>query len=65
MPSNKKRNQKITFAVAKNVKQFCILFYYEKSKQTGASSSLNNSSDVDFHDFMNLYKKCTAKPYAL
>ena len=23
----------------------------------------NNSSDIDFQDFMNLYKKCTAKPY--
>ena len=24
----------------------------------------NNSSDVDFKGFMNLYKKCTAKPYS-
>ena len=23
-----------------------------------------NSSDIDFQDFMNLYKKCTAKPYS-
>ena len=23
----------------------------------------NHSSEVDFKDFMNLYKKCTAKPY--
>ena len=22
----------------------------------------NHSSDIDFQDFMNLYKKCTAKP---
>ena len=22
-----------------------------------------HSSDIDFKDFMNLYKKCTAKPY--
>ena len=21
-------------------------------------------SDIDFQDFMNLYKKCTAKPYS-
>ena len=26
--------------------------------------SFNHSSDIDFQDFMNLYKKCTAKPYA-
>ena len=24
----------------------------------------NNSSDIDFKDFMNIYKKCTAKPYS-
>ena len=25
---------------------------------------LNNSSDIDFKDFMKIYKKCTAKPYS-
>ena len=24
--------------------------------------AFNHSSDVDFQDFMNLYKKCTGKP---
>ena len=24
----------------------------------------NHSSDIDFKNFMNLYKKCTAKPYS-
>ena len=24
----------------------------------------NNSSDIDFQDFMNLHKKCTTKPYS-
>ena len=24
----------------------------------------NHSSDIDFQDFMNLYRKCTAKPYS-
>ena len=23
----------------------------------------NHSSDIDFQDFMNLHKKCAAKPY--
>ena len=27
--------------------------------------AFNYSSDVDFQDFMNLYKNCTAKPYFL
>ena len=25
--------------------------------------ALNYSSDIDFKDFINIYKKCTAKPY--
>ena len=24
--------------------------------------AVNHSSDIDFQDFMNLYKKCKAKP---
>ena len=24
-----------------------------------------NSSDIDFQDFINLYKKCTAKSYSI
>ena len=26
--------------------------------------AFKHSSDIDFQDFMNLYKKCTAKPYS-
>ena len=26
--------------------------------------AFNHSSDIDFKYFMNLYKKCTAKPYS-
>ena len=26
--------------------------------------AFNHSSDIDFKDFMNLYKNCTAKPYS-
>ena len=26
--------------------------------------AFNKSSDVDFQDFLNLYKKCTEKPYS-
>ena len=25
---------------------------------------LNHSSDIDFKDFMNIYKNCTAEPYS-
>ena len=27
--------------------------------------AFNHSSDIAFKDFMNLYKKCTAKPYSI
>ena len=26
--------------------------------------AFNHSSDIDFEHFMNLYKKCTARPYS-
>ena len=26
--------------------------------------TINHWSDIDFKDFMNLYKKCTAKPHS-
>ena len=26
--------------------------------------AFSHSSDINFKDFMNLYKKCTAKPYS-
>ena len=26
--------------------------------------AFNDSSDIDFEDFMNLYEKCTAKQYS-
>ena len=26
--------------------------------------AFNHSSDIDFKDFMNLYKKCTEKPFS-
>ena len=26
--------------------------------------ALNHSSDIDFQDLINMYKKCTAKPYS-
>ena len=28
-----------------------------------SANYIYHSSDIDFQDFMNLYKKCTPKPY--
>ena len=34
------------------------------NKRELQQTAFNHSSDIDFQDFMNLYKKCTAKPYS-
>ena len=34
------------------------------NKQEIQRTASNNLSDIDFKDFMNLYKKCTKKPYS-
>ena len=40
--------------------------YYENSNQTRVSTNrIWHSSHIDFKDFKNFYKKCTAKPYSL
>ena len=34
------------------------------NKQELQQTAFNHSSDIDFQDFMNLYKTCTTKPYS-
>ena len=34
------------------------------NKQELQQFVFNDSSDIDYKNFMNLYKKCTAKPYS-
>ena len=34
------------------------------NKQELQQTAFNHSSDIDFKEFMNLYKNCTAKPYS-
>ena len=36
-----------------------------RNKRDLQQIAFNHSSDADFQDFMNLYKKCTAKSYYL
>ena len=35
-----------------------------QNKQELQQIVFNHSSDIEFKDFMNLYRKCTAKPYS-
>ena len=53
------------FAVPKNIginSTHCFIMK-TPNKLELQQSALNHSSDIDFQDFMNLYKKCSAKLY--
>ena len=55
------------FAVPKNVRLNSTHYLVMKilNKRELQQITFNHSSDIDFQDFMNLYKKCTANPYSL
>ena len=53
------------FSVPKNIKlnsKNCFLMKIP-NKRGLQQIAFNHSSDIDYKDFINLYKKCTAKPY--
>ena len=54
------------FKVPKDVRLNSTHFFIMKipNKREPQQIALNHSSDIDFKDFMNIYKICTAKPYS-
>ena len=53
------------FVVPKNIRLNLTNFVFKiPNKRELQQIAFNHSSDIDFKDFMNLYKKCTAKPYS-
>ena len=52
------------FAVPKKISLISTHYFVMKipNKRELQQIAFNHSSDIDFQDFMNLYKKCTAKP---
>ena len=50
-----------------NIRLNCTHYFIMKipNKQELQQIAFNHSSDIDFQDFMNLYKKCTSKPNLL
>ena len=54
------------FAVSKHIRLNSTNYFIMKipSKQELQQILFNHSSDSDFKDFINLQKKCTAKPYS-
>ena len=54
------------FKVPKDVRLNSTHFFVLKipNKRELRETALNHSSDIDFQDFLNLYKQFTAKPYS-
>ena len=54
------------FKVPRDVRLNSTHFFIMKipNKRELQQIPLNHSSDIDFKDFMNIYKKCTAEPYS-
>ena len=52
------------FKVPKDVRSNSTHFFIMNNKRELQQIVLNHSSDIDFKDFMKIYKKCTAKPYS-
>ena len=54
------------FAVPKNIRLNSTHNFIMKirNKKELQQVVFNRSSNIDFKDFMNLYKKCTEKPYS-
>ena len=54
------------FKVPKDVRLNSTYFFIRKipNKREFQQIALNHSSDIDFKDFMKIYKKCTAEPYS-
>ena len=54
------------FAIPKNIRLISTHYFVMKipSKQKLQQVTFNHSSGIDFQGLMNLYKKCTVKPYS-
>ena len=54
------------FSVPKNIRLNSTPYFIMKipNKQELLQIAINHSSDIVFKDFVNLYKKCNAKPFS-
>ena len=54
------------FKVPRDVRLNSVHFFIMRipNKRELQQIALNHSSDIDFKDFMKIYKKCTKKPYS-
>ena len=54
------------FSVPKEVRLNCTHYLIMKvhNKRELQNIPVNQSTDIDYKDFMNIYKKCSSKPYS-
>ena len=54
------------FKVAKDIRLHSTHFFIMKilNRRELQQIALNHSSDIDFKDFIKIYKKCSAEPYS-
>ena len=52
------------FSAPKNIRLNITHYFIMKINENLHLIAFNHSSDIDFKDFMNLYKQCTTKPYS-
>ena len=66
MINNKKLNSIVTALFVRGKKLNSTHFFFMKipNKKELQQIVLNHSSDINFKDFMKIYKKCTAEPYS-
>ena len=52
--------------MSKNIKLNSTYYFFMKvpNKQETQQILFNHSLDINFKDFMNLYKRCSSKPYS-
>ena len=52
------------FALSKNIRLNSIHYFSMKIPDKRELEQRTHSSNIEFQNFLNLYKKCTAKPYS-
>ena len=59
-------SQNVILLFQKNIRLNSTRYFVIKIPNKGELQQIafNYSSDIDFQDFMNFYKKCTTKPYS-
>ena len=59
-------SQNVLLLFQKNIRLNSTHYFVIKIPNKGELQQIafNYSSDIDFQDFMNFYKKCTTKPYS-